>query len=90
LLVVDSSAAGFVAVGVPRSNRGSFLVAKSNVVERVQTIAKECRATKLKISQSEDERLLFWSGHKAAFSRNRPHLGRLLLHGRNHPARSSQ
>ena len=43
------------------------------LIERVQTIAKECRATKLRISQSEDERLLFWSGRKAAF----PAIGRI-------------
>jgi FAD/FMN-containing dehydrogenase len=43
------------------------------LVERVETIAKACRLTTLKISQSEDERLLFWSGRKAAF----PAMGRI-------------
>ncbi len=34
----------------------------------------------------EAERLLFWAGRKAAFPGGRPHLARLLLHGRHHPA----
>jgi glycolate oxidase len=43
------------------------------LVERVVTIAKACHLTTLRISQSEDERLLFWSGRKAAF----PAIGRI-------------
>ncbi len=38
-----------------------------HLVERVSEIAKSCRATTLKASTSEEERLLFWSGRKAAF-----------------------
>jgi len=34
---------------------------------RVETIAKECRAVTCQVSASEEERLLFWSGRKAAF-----------------------
>ena len=34
---------------------------------RVEAIAKECRAATCQVSHSEDERLLFWSGRKAAF-----------------------
>jgi glycolate oxidase len=38
-----------------------------HLVERVSEIAKSCRATTLKASASEAERLLFWAGRKAAF-----------------------
>jgi glycolate oxidase len=43
------------------------------LVERVSAIVQSCRATTLKISTSEDERLLFWAGRKAAF----PAVGRI-------------
>jgi glycolate oxidase len=43
------------------------------LIARVEKLAKKCRATTLRISQSEDERLLFWSGRKAAF----PAIGRI-------------
>jgi glycolate oxidase len=38
-----------------------------HLVQRVSEIAKSCRATALKVSTSEAERLLFWAGRKAAF-----------------------
>ena len=38
-----------------------------HLIERVAAIAGHCRATILKASASEDERLLFWAGRKAAF-----------------------
>src|SRR6266704_2121424 len=38
-----------------------------HLIARVETIAKECRAVTCKASASEEERLLFWSGRKAAF-----------------------
>jgi glycolate oxidase len=38
-----------------------------HLVQRVSEIAKSCRATTLKASTSEAERLLFWAGRKAAF-----------------------
>ncbi len=38
-----------------------------HLCERVDAIAKECRAVTCQISNSEAERLLFWSGRKAAF-----------------------
>jgi glycolate oxidase len=44
-----------------------------HLIERVAAIAKECRATTLKVSGSEQERLLFWAGRKAAF----PAVGRI-------------
>jgi len=44
-----------------------------HLIERVETIAKECRAVSCKASTSEQERLLFWAGRKAAF----PAVGRI-------------
>ncbi|MEA2935331.1 MAG: glycolate oxidase, partial [Variibacter sp.] len=45
----------------------------SHLLGRVHEIAKSCGATVLKASQSEEERLLFWAGRKAAF----PAVGRI-------------
>jgi len=44
-----------------------------HLLERVTAIAKGCGATTLKASTSEDERLAFWAGRKAAF----PAVGRI-------------
>jgi glycolate oxidase len=44
-----------------------------HLLERVAAIAKGCGATTLKASTSEDERLAFWAGRKAAF----PAVGRI-------------
>ena len=44
-----------------------------HLLDRVAAIAKECRAVTLKASTSEEERLLFWAGRKAAF----PAVGRI-------------
>jgi glycolate oxidase len=44
-----------------------------HLIERVAAIAKSCHATTLKVSTSEEERLLFWAGRKAAF----PAVGRI-------------
>jgi glycolate oxidase len=38
-----------------------------HLCERVETIARACRSVTCQISNSEAERLLFWSGRKAAF-----------------------
>src|SRR4029079_11176233 len=38
-----------------------------HLIERVETIARDCRAASCKASRSEEERLLFWEGRKAAF-----------------------
>jgi glycolate oxidase len=43
------------------------------LVERVASIAKRNRSSTLRISQNEEERLLFWAGRKAAF----PAVGRI-------------
>ncbi|HET9715531.1 MAG TPA: FAD-linked oxidase C-terminal domain-containing protein [Pseudolabrys sp.] len=44
-----------------------------HLIERVDRIARECRAVSCKASRSEQERLLFWAGRKAAF----PAVGRI-------------
>jgi glycolate oxidase len=44
-----------------------------HLLERVQEIALQCRAVTCRVSKSEDERLLFWAGRKAAF----PAVGRI-------------
>jgi glycolate oxidase len=44
-----------------------------HLCERVEKLAKKCRAVNVRISQNEDERLLFWAGRKAAF----PAVGRI-------------
>jgi glycolate oxidase len=44
-----------------------------HLLERVEAIARECGAVTLKVSSSEEERLLFWAGRKAAF----PAVGRI-------------
>jgi len=42
-------------------------------LKQVEDIAKQCRAVTCRLSNSEDERLLFWAGRKAAF----PAVGRI-------------
>jgi glycolate oxidase len=44
-----------------------------HLLERVESIARECRAVTCRVSNSEEERLLFWAGRKAAF----PAVGRI-------------
>ena len=44
-----------------------------HLIERVEKIAHDCRAISCKASRSEEERLLFWAGRKAAF----PAIGRI-------------
>jgi glycolate oxidase len=44
-----------------------------HLIGRIETIAKMCKAVSVKISNSEEERLLFWAGRKAAF----PAVGRI-------------
>src|SRR4051794_21022169 len=44
-----------------------------HLIDRVEEIAKTCRSTSCRISQNEDERILFWAGRKAAF----PAVGRI-------------
>jgi len=70
----------FVHAGYPLDVEALLIVEldgpKSEVdylIERVHGIAKRCGATTLKVSTSEEERLLFWAGRKAAF----PAVGRI-------------
>jgi glycolate oxidase len=44
-----------------------------HLIARVEAIANECKAVNCRVSQSEQERLLFWAGRKAAF----PAVGRI-------------
>jgi glycolate oxidase len=44
-----------------------------HLVARVETIAQACRAVSCRVSATEQERLLFWAGRKAAF----PAVGRI-------------
>jgi glycolate oxidase len=44
-----------------------------HLIARVEAIAKDCKAVSCRVSQSEQERLLFWAGRKAAF----PAVGRI-------------
>jgi len=44
-----------------------------HLIGRVEAIARECRAVTCRTSASEEERLLFWAGRKAAF----PAVGRI-------------
>ena len=44
-----------------------------HLLERVEAIARDCGSTECRVSTSEDERLLFWAGRKAAF----PAVGRI-------------
>jgi glycolate oxidase len=44
-----------------------------HLIERIEQIANQCRAVSCKVSTSEEERLLFWAGRKAAF----PAIGRI-------------
>jgi glycolate oxidase len=44
-----------------------------HLLARVEEIARQCRAVTCRISNSEEERLLFWAGRKAAF----PAVGRI-------------
>ncbi|MEA2934854.1 MAG: glycolate oxidase [Variibacter sp.] len=45
----------------------------THLLERVGEIARDCNASVLRVSNSEEERLLFWAGRKAAF----PAVGRI-------------
>jgi len=44
-----------------------------HLLARVEDIAKQCRSVTCRLSNSEEERLLFWAGRKAAF----PAVGRI-------------
>jgi glycolate oxidase len=75
-----NAAEDFVNAGYPR-DAGALLIIEldgpevevDDLLVRVSDIAKRSGATTLRVSESEAERLLFWSGRKAAF----PAVGRL-------------
>jgi glycolate oxidase len=64
----------FVHAGYPRDAEALLIVELDgpqaevdHLIARVEAIARQCGATTLKTSASEEERLLFWAGRKAAF-----------------------
>src|SRR6202035_6140474 len=70
----------FVHAGYPRDVEALLIVELDgpraevdHLLERVQAIANACRAVTCRVSNSEEERLLFWAGRKAAF----PAVGRI-------------
>ena len=70
----------FVHAGYPRDVEALLIVELdgpeaevADLIARVQAIAEETGAVTIRISQSEDERLVFWAGRKAAF----PAVGRI-------------
>jgi glycolate oxidase len=75
-----NAAEDFVNAGYPR-DAGALLIIEldgpevevDDLLKRVSAIAERCGATTLRVSESEAERLLFWSGRKAAF----PAVGRI-------------
>ena len=74
------AAEAFVQVGYPLDVEALLIVELDgpaaevdHLIERVETIARGCNAVSCKVSTSEEERLLFWAGRKAAF----PAVGRI-------------
>jgi glycolate oxidase len=70
----------FVHAGYPMAVEALLIVELDGVpvevdhlIERVTAIAHQCRAATCRASTSEDERLIFWAGRKAAF----PAVGRI-------------
>ena len=70
----------FVRVGYPLDVEALLIVELDgpqaevdHLIDRVEAIARQHRAQSLKVSQSEQERLAFWAGRKAAF----PAVGRI-------------
>ncbi|TCT06730.1 FAD-linked oxidase C-terminal domain-containing protein [Aquabacter spiritensis] len=75
-----AAAEAFVNVGYPLDVEALLIVELDgpeaecvHLLEEVRTIAAACRASTLRVSASEEERLGFWAGRKAAF----PAVGRL-------------
>src|SRR6266478_3856412 len=74
------AAEDFVHAGYPRDVEALLIVELDgpqaevdHLIARVEAIARDNRATSVRISQSEAERLAFWAGRKAAF----PAVGRI-------------
>ena len=74
------AAEDFVHAGYPRE-AGALLIVELDGAEaevrhltaRVEAIARDCQALDVRVSASEEERLRFWAGRKAAF----PAVGRI-------------
>ncbi len=74
------AAEAFVQAGYPLDVEALLIVELDggqaeidHLIARVEAIARDCNATTCRVSQSEEERLLFWAGRKAAF----PAVGRI-------------
>jgi glycolate oxidase len=74
------AAEAFVQVGYPLDVEALLIVELDgpgaecdHLLDRVSEIAKACKAVTLRASNSEEERLAFWAGRKAAF----PAVGRI-------------
>jgi len=75
-----AAAEAFVQVGYPLDVEALLIIELdgpeaecAHLLEEVAKIAKACNASTLQVSQSEEQRLGFWAGRKAAF----PAVGRL-------------
>ena len=69
-----NAAEEFVHAGYPHDVEALLIVELDgpsaevdHLIGRVEAIARECRAVSVKASRTEEERLLFWAGRKAAF-----------------------
>jgi glycolate oxidase len=74
------AAEDFVHAGYPRDVEALLIIELDgppaevdDLLQRVNTIARDCGAVSLRVSENEDERLRFWAGRKAAF----PAVGRI-------------
>jgi glycolate oxidase len=74
------AAEAFVKVGYPLDVEALLIVELDgppaevdHLIEKVETIARGCRATEIRPNRDDAERLAFWSGRKAAF----PAVGRI-------------
>ena len=88
------AAEAFVQAGYPLDAEALLIVELDgpeaevdHLIGKVEAIARDNRASSIRISRNEAERLAFWAGRKAAFPAVGRHLARLLLHGRHDPAR---
>jgi len=74
------AAEAFVSAGYPLDVEALLIVELDgpaaevdHLIDRIDAIARDHRATKIRLSRDETERLTFWSGRKAAF----PAVGRI-------------
>ncbi|MGB2318876.1 MAG: FAD-linked oxidase C-terminal domain-containing protein [Candidatus Puniceispirillum sp.] len=75
-----NAAEDFANAGYPRSAAALIIVELDGpevevdaLIDRVEVIMKDAGASSIKVSQSEEERMLFWAGRKSAF----PAVGRI-------------